>query len=102
MTNRRRVKKMFHVRYVAEFLVSATSAKQAFEYADEQMIDMVEGDERGLDEIFNITVENSQFHVIEEIPEDELVDDEDEDDENGDDEDGDDEDGDDDEDEDEE
>ena len=78
MTNRRRVKKMFHVRYVAEFLVTATSAKQAFEYADEQMIDMVEGDERGLDEIFNITVENSQFHVIEEVPEDELNDDADE------------------------
>lgn len=75
MSNRKKIVKLFHVRYVADFLVPAISSREAFDLADEQMVEMVEGDQYELDDIFNITIENDRFHVVEDVPDDEDVDD---------------------------
>ena len=71
MSNRKKVVKLYHVRYVADFLVPATSNREAFDVADEEFTDMIEGDEQELDDIFNISIVNERFHVVEIIPEDE-------------------------------
>ena len=87
MSNRKKVARLYHVRYVADFLVPALSTKEAFDLADEEMTEMVEGDEMELDDIFDISIENDKFHVVEviEVPDDE--DEEDDEDDEGEDED---------------
>jgi TATA-binding protein-associated factor Taf7 len=104
MSNRKKIVKLFHVRYVADFLVPALNAKEAFQTADEEMTAMVEGDELELDDIFEISIENDRFHIvetIEEVEEDDDDSDEDDDDSDEDDDDSEDEDEDDDDDDDE-
>ena len=81
MGNRTRKPKVFHVKYVADFLVTATSTKEAFDIADEKITEMVEGDEFELDDIFKVSIESDKFHMVEEVPEDEDEEDEDFDDE---------------------
>lgn len=83
MSNRAKKIKMYHVRYIADFLVPATSTREAFDTADEEMISMVEGDELELDDIFTISIENENFHVVDIAHEEE----DDNGDDNGDDED---------------
>jgi hypothetical protein len=80
MSNRKKVVRLYHVRYVADFLVPALSTKEAFDLADEEMTEMVEGDEMELDDIFDISIENDKFHVVEVIEDGDDDEDEDEDD----------------------
>ena len=81
MSNRKKVVKMYHVRYVADFIVPATSNREAFEVADEEFADMIEGDQYTLEDIFSISIENDKFHIVEDADEldDEDADDNDED-----------------------
>ena len=85
MSNRKKVIKLFHVRYVADFLVPALNAKEAFEVADEEMTEMVEGSEFELDDIFEISIENDRFHIVETVEVIEGEDDDDDSDEDDDD-----------------
>ena len=88
MSNRKKIVRLFHVRYTADFLVPALNAKEAFQTADEEMTAMVEGDELELDDIFEISIENDRFHIVETIEEvEEDDDDSDEDDDDSEDED---------------
>ena len=62
---------------MADFLVPALNAKEAFEVADEEMTKMVEGDELELDDIFEISIESDRFHIVETVEEDDEDDDDD-------------------------
>ena len=80
MSNRKKIPRLYHIRYVADFLVPALSNREALGMVDEELTDMVEGEDYALGDIFNITIEKDKFHIIE------VVDEDDEDDEEGDDE----------------
>jgi len=84
MSNRKKIPRLYHVRYVADFLVNAVSNREALDMTDSEMTAMVEGDEHELDDIFDITIEKDKFHIIEVVSEDE-EDDADDNDENDDD-----------------
>jgi hypothetical protein len=84
MSNRKKIERLYHIRYTADFLVPAMSNREALNMADSELTEMVEGDEHELDDIFDITIEKDKFHIIEVVSEDE-DDDADDNDENDDD-----------------
>jgi len=102
MSNRKKIVRMYHVRFVSEFLVPALSRQEALELAEDSMVNLIEEDDVELGDIFMVTVENSKFHVVTEEEydpsevevddDDDEANDEDDDEENGDDDDDDDED----------
>ena len=85
VSNRKKIPRLYHVRYVADFLVNAMSNREALDMTDSEMTAMVEGDEHELDDIFDITIEKDKFHIIEVVSEDEDDDADDNDDDDDDD-----------------
>lgn len=88
MSNRKKIIRMYHVRFVSEFLVPALSRQEALELAEDSMVNLIEEDDVELGDIFMVTVENSKFHVVEVLPDtdenddgEEIDDEDDEDDE---------------------
>jgi len=87
MSNRKKIVRLYHIRYSANFIVPALSTREAFNLADEELTEMVEGDEHELGDIFNITIEKDKFHLVEVVEvtdEDDDSDDNDEDDDDAD------------------
>jgi len=88
MSKKNPVVKMYHVKYVADMLVPATSTREAFARGDEELMNMV-GDviahESGcltpveakklkykeLDQVFDIAIENETFHIVPEVSDEE-------------------------------
>ena len=64
----------YHIQYVSDVLVSASSTKEAYAKADAFMYDLLDSDLE-LEDVFQITLENNHFNIV---PED-YFDEEDED-----------------------
>jgi len=82
MGNRKKIMRMYHVRFTSDFLVPALSRQEGLELAEDAMVEMIEDEEVDFGDVFTVTVESDKFHVV---SEDELDDDEDEDDDDNDD-----------------
>jgi len=88
MSKKNPVVKMYHVKYVADMLVPATSTREAFARGDEELMNMV-GDViandsgcltpveakklkyKELDQVFDIAIENETFHIVPEVSDEE-------------------------------
>lgn len=92
MSNRKKIVRMYHVKFTSDFLVPALSRQEALELAEDAMVEMIEDEEIEFGDIFRVTVESNKFHVVTE--EEDETDDEDNDDDNDNDNDGEDENGD--------
>ena len=68
MGNRKKIPRIYFVTYTATFAVRALSAGMAYHEVDEELTNMVEGEDYELDEIFDIVVEEKKLHVISDIP----------------------------------
>jgi hypothetical protein len=57
-------KELFHIRYTADFLVSAEDEDEAFDLAEDVLVDMFGDEKTELDEIFMIEIVDEVMHVI--------------------------------------
>ncbi|HPE06216.1 MAG TPA: hypothetical protein PLW50_00690 [Smithellaceae bacterium] len=70
MSNRTRKISMRHVRMTVDFLVPSISSRDAMEGAVDALVDMIEDEEKELEDIFKLEVLNNKFHVLEVLSED--------------------------------
>jgi TATA-binding protein-associated factor Taf7 len=84
MSNRKKIKRMYHVRFTSDFLVPALSRRDALDLAEDAMINLIEDEDCDLGDLFAVTVESDKFHIVEEIVDENGDDDEDTGEENGD------------------
>jgi hypothetical protein len=53
----------YHVRYVSDVLVQASSTKEAYAKSDAFMYDQLDSDLE-LEDVFEITLESNHFHIV--------------------------------------